>query len=330
MNYFNLIMKNQNKKLDQISKFAFSGLFAAFVLLFLCSLWQMVRAESLESMMFEEMKNPALSYQEQQALQIAQDWQSGKQSKAIKPINGADGAISFVFGANQTPIVCAPLQICDLTLQVGEQVNTINLGDSSRWIIEPAITGSEENQTTHLIIKPLDVGLTTSLMIATNRRSYHLQLKSHETQYMPKVNFIYPSDALAKWQAIKANRDIQQAQAEIIKQAKKQDLTIKATGEYLGDLDFNYRIDGKANWKPVRVYNDGVKTIIEMPKSISLDSAPSLMVLHKKSALFRAEKINTVSYRVHGNRYVVDGIFKHIVLMAGVGRSQDRITITRE
>jgi len=73
------------------------------------------------------------------------------------------------------------LQVCDVALEAGEQVNTLNLGDAARWVTPPAITGIGADETTHLIIKPLDVGLKTSLMVATNRRSYHLQLKSHKT-----------------------------------------------------------------------------------------------------------------------------------------------------
>ncbi|TXH83454.1 MAG: P-type conjugative transfer protein TrbG, partial [Thauera aminoaromatica] len=35
------------------------------------------------------------------------------------------------------------------------------------------------------------------------------------------------------------------------------------------------------------------------------------------------------NYRVQGDRYIVDTIFDKAILIAGVGRSQDRVTITR-
>jgi type IV secretory pathway VirB9-like protein len=59
----------------------------------------------------------------------------------------------------------------------------------------------------HLIIKPLDVGLETSMVVTTNRRSYHLKLRSHRSQYMPQVAFTYPEEAMAKWEAIKAAKE---------------------------------------------------------------------------------------------------------------------------
>jgi type IV secretory pathway VirB9-like protein len=53
-----------------------------------------------------------------------------------------NGSIRFLYGAQQPSIVCAVLQVCDVALQPGEQVNSINLGDTARWTVEPAITGS--------------------------------------------------------------------------------------------------------------------------------------------------------------------------------------------
>ena len=123
--------------------------------------------------------------------------------------------------------VCAVLQVCDVALQAGEQVNSINLGDTARWTIEPAITGSGENEVQHIIIKPMDVGLETSLVVTTNRRTYHLRLRSHRKEYMPQVVFTYPDEDQTKWNALR-----QQATKE------RQDKTIPQTGEYLGNLDF--------------------------------------------------------------------------------------------
>ncbi|WP_277957829.1 TrbG/VirB9 family P-type conjugative transfer protein [Burkholderia plantarii] len=40
-----------------------------------------------------------------------------------------------------------------------------------------------------------------------------------------------------------------------------------------GDLSFDYELSGSASWKPVRVYNDGRKTIIEMPGTMQQPNA---------------------------------------------------------
>jgi type IV secretion system protein VirB9 len=135
---------------------------------------------------------------------------------------------------------------------------------------------------------------------------------------MPQVSFTYPEDALAKWDAIKA-REVQH----------RTDNTIPSTGEYLGDLSFDYTLSGSASWKPVRVFNDGRKTIIQMPRSMEQTEAPTLLVVRRDGGLFRDAETVMVNYRVQGDRYIVDTVFDKAILIAGVGSGQDRVTITR-
>ena len=144
-----------------------------------------------------------LNAQEREALAIAKKWKAGNSTQGIKPVAGADGVIRFLYGATQPSIVCAVLQVCDVELQPGEQVNSIHLGDTARWTVEPAVTGHGGNEVQHLIIKPMDSGLETSLMVTTDRRTYHLRLRSHRTEYMPRVAFTYPDEAMAKWEAMR-------------------------------------------------------------------------------------------------------------------------------
>jgi len=261
--------------------------------------------------------NPKLTEQEKAAIAIAKRWSAGTPT-SMKPVAGANGSVRFLFGAQQPSIVCAVLQVCDVVLQPGEQVNSIHLGDTARWMVEPAITGSGPTETLHLIIKPMDVGLETSLIVTTDRRTYHMRLRSHRTQYMPQVAFTYPEDAMAKWDAIR-NREVR----------KRESNTIQQTGEYLGNLDFEYDVDGDAPWKPVRVYSDGKKTIIQMPKVMSQTEAPSLLVLRKNGGWFSDDDVTLVNYRVQGDRFIVDMVFEKAILVSGVGSSQDRITVSR-
>ena len=262
--------------------------------------------------------NPKLTAQERAAIAMAERWSAGNPT-GIKPVPGPDGSIRFLFGASQPSIVCAVLQVCDIELQPGEQVNSLHLGDTARWSVEPAITGVGADEVQHLVIKPLDVGLETSLIVTTNRRTYHLRLRSHRTRFMPRVAFTYPETALAKWNTLRT-REAQQRQA----------MTLPKTGEYLGNLNFNYSLSGDAAWKPLRVYNDGVKTIIQMPASMAQTEAPTLLVIRQEGGLFSDDETVMVNYRVQDDRYIVDTIFDKAILIAGVGSSQDRVTITRE
>lgn len=272
--------------------------------------------DNAADMYFSE-KNPVLTPQENAALGISQRWQQAS-ATGIKPVDGGDGYVRFIFGSQQPSIVCAVLQVCDVALQAGEQVNNINLGDTARWTVEPAISGVGATEVQHLIIKPMDVGLETMLIVTTNRRTYHLKLRSHRTEYMAQVGFTYPEEALAKWDAIQKHKTVE-----------RQKSTIPETGEYLGNLSFNYSVTGSTSWKPLRVYNDGKKTIIQMPKTMAQTEAPTLLVVRKEGGWFKDDETVMVNYRVQGDRYIVDTIFDKAILIAGVGSSQDRVTIER-
>ena len=258
-----------------------------------------------------------LTAQEKESLSIAAKWQSVNLS-GIKPVAGPDGSVRFIVGAQQITVVCAVLQVCDIELQPGEQVNNLNIGDP-RYLVEPAISGSGASEVQHLVIKPLDVGLATSLMVSTNRRSYSIFLRSHRNEFMPRVSFIYPEETNARWDAMRSHES-----------RDKQENTLPNTGEYLGKLNFNYTLTGKASWKPLRVYNDGLKTIIQMPTAMSQTEAPTLLVVRKDGGLFGDDDTVMVNYRIQDERYIVDTLFDKAILIAGVGDSQDRVTIVKE
>lgn len=237
------------------------------------------------------------------------------------PISGPDGSVIFPFGQTRPSLVCAVFDFCDVALEPGEQVQSLSLGDDVRWKLDAAVTGQGSQQVQHVIIKPVDANLETSLAIATSRRTYTLRLRSDRTANMPKVSFHYPENAMAKFAALAA-----------VKEEEKTKNTIPETGEYLGQLSFDYEINGSAPWKPVRVYNDGVKTILEMPPTMGQGEAPVFFALRGDASVFpwgaKAEQV-MVNYRVQGNRYIVDSVFEKGILIAGVGGDQMKVTITR-
>ena len=261
--------------------------------------------------------NAKLTSKEKVALDVVTQRQTN--GAGHKPVVRPDGMVRFVYGAQPSTVVCAVLQVCDIELQAGEQVNNLNVGDS-RFMVEPAISGSGPAEVLHLVVKPLDVGLNTSLIVTTNRRTYHIRLRSHRTDYMARVGFSYPGDVMAKWDALRMT------EAKV-----KQERTLPGTNEDVRDLHFDYEVKGSAAWKPVRVYNDGVKTVIQMPAKMNHTEAPALLVVRKEGGwLSGDDETVTVNYRVHGDRYIVDSVFQKAILIAGAGKNQERITITQD
>lgn len=271
-------------------------------------------AEDLADQYFSD-KKLVLTSQERAALKIGKKWQTGNATS--KPVASEDGSIRYVFGSGQIQIMCAVLQVCDIALQAGEQVNNLNAGDP-RFLVEPAITGRGETQRIHVLVKPLDVGLDTSLVVTTSFRTYHFRLRSSRHDFMPYVSFTYPDDVRAKWEKVKL------LEKKVIARN-----TIPETGEYLGKLQFDYTVSGCKRFLPLRVYNDGVKTILEMPVTLSQSEAPALLVLRGSRGLFTKEETVMVNYRIQGNRYIVDNVFDKAVLIAGTGRNQERVVIKR-
>ncbi len=268
---------------------------------------------ALDDLYFSD-ESVQLTAKEMNALAIAKSWQQGD-IMMENPVIGQDGSIEYLFGAEQPNVVCAVMQITDIELERGESVTSVNLGDSVRWQVQPAVSGGD---VTHILVRPKQVGLETSMVVTTDRRTYHIRLSSQRTEYMPRVKFFYIEDALNKWQAIQTSAA-----------AKREAATIPETNEYLGDLDFGYTVSGRASWKPVRVYNDGVKTILEMPDTFQQKDAPTLLVVRKEGRIFRKSEQVLVNYRVQNGRYIVDAVFDQAVLVAGVGGNQERVTITR-
>lgn len=220
---------------------------------------------------------------------------------------GADGKVVFLFGEVQPSVICSPLQVCDIELQPGEVVRDVLVGDTVRWKVEPATSGAAGRQAIHLIVKPTESGLVTSMVMTTSRRTYHIQLKSHSTQYMARVGFEYPENVSAKFADINARLEAN---------------TIPGAGVPAEQLDFGYSVSGRANWRPIRVYSDGAKTYIQFPRSVSSQDAPVLFVVS-------GGQNHIVNYRIDGDMMIVDYQVDRAVLVSGVGWKREKVTIKR-
>lgn len=221
---------------------------------------------------------------------------------------GADGKVVFLYGEVQPSIVCSPLQVCDVELQAGEVVRDVLVGDTVRWKVEPATSGAVGGQSVHLVVKPSEPDLVSSMVVTTSRRTYHIQLKSHQTQYMARIGFEYPEDVSQKLADINARMEAR---------------TIPGAGLPAENLNFGYRTSGRARWKPTRVYSDGTKTYIQFPFSFGGQDAPVLFVVS-------GGQNRIVNYRVKDTMMIVDYMLDRAVLVSGVGWKQEKITISRE
>jgi P-type conjugative transfer protein TrbG len=255
-----------------------------------------------------------LNTKEQKALSLSNQWKN----KTQMPVLGEDGSVNFVYGATLPSVICAPLYACDVALQPGEVVTQVDVGDAPRWKITPATSGSGDNATTHLVVKPADAGLITNMLIHTDRRTYNMRLVSKKDSWMPTVAFSYPEDSQAEWTAYRQQH--QSAPAQIRGTVHMESNTVAHS-----NLDFNYRVKGDApTWKPTRVYSDQNKTYIQFPETAKNSEIPALVLLGP------GNQEQLVNYRMVQDRYVVDTVIDKAALITGVGRHQQRVEIQRE
>lgn len=245
-----------------------------------------------------------------------------------KPIVNADKSVRFTFGASLPIVICAPLQVCDIELQPGEEVRSVQVGDNIRWSVEPAVTGVAPQELQHVIVKPMDVGLRTSLVITTDRRTYRLRLSSDRTRYMSSVSFAYPEDAQRSWQALTHTTERRERHGDSAKHATSSKPKMRT--DVLRALSFNYELEGDdPPWKPVRVYNDGLQTVIEMPFAMRQTEAPTLLVVRAEGGLFTNDDVVQVNFHTEGTKYLVDMVFDVADLVVGVGSGQRKVRIRR-
>jgi P-type conjugative transfer protein TrbG len=231
------------------------------------------------------------------------------------PARGEDGVVRWQYGASLPSVVCSPLQVCDVGLQRGETVNAIHVGDKVRWNVMPAVSGDGADRTTHLIIKPTDAGLVSSVLIFTDRRVYSLKLISTQRQWTPLTGFDYPDSEQAAWASYGVSASQQSSNQEFAKAET-------------GDVDFDYTMSGTAPWRPLRVYSVGGKIYIQFPRAMAYGNAPTLIGLADDGGLFTSPSQQMMRYRVADDRYIVDGIFDRAELVTGVGGGQTKILIT--
>jgi len=259
-----------------------------------------------------------LTPSEQQAVRVSASWRA----EANVPAPGPDGRLVYSFGAGLPTVVCAPLRVCIIELQTGEKiVGEPEIGDSVRWNIAPAAYGAGPDSTSLIVLKPQMAGLDTNLLITTDRRAYYIRLVSRAEEYVSRVAFAYPDDDNERrWQE-HAAEERSRAQHD---QTQSDVLPAMIAVE---KLNFGYTVTGKdEQLRPVRVYDDGAKTYIEMRPEMQHREAPVLLVIGNDG---KAEMTN---YRVKNQTYIVDRLFDHAELVLGAGKKAkgQKVEIVRE
>lgn len=224
---------------------------------------------------------------------------------AIQQYPWTEGALYQVYAA--------PGQVTDIALQEGEQLvgaGPVAAGDTVRWIIGDTVSGAGPTARVHILAKPTRPDIATNLVINTDRRTYHMELRATPSTYMASVSWTYPQDRLI---ALRGANAAAASAAPI------------ASGIDIAALNFRYRIEGdRVAWRPARAFDDGRQVFIEFAAEISQGEMPPLFVTGP------AGDAELVNYRVQGRYMVVDRLFAAAELRLGDKRSERRVRILRD
>jgi type IV secretion system protein VirB9 len=192
-------------------------------------------------------------------------------------------------------IYTQPLRVTDIRLEPGEKaVETPFISDSERWMLGAGIHFDNGQAVQHIYIKPTVITLTASLVINTDRRVYHLILRSYPDIHMPMIRWRYPLSGLPHNYIVPLDTGA----------ADRQDIA----GIDPRFLSFNYRITyglfQKPRWLPELVYDDGKKTYITFPEKVLQRELPAVF----------ANRDDVVNYRVAGNLIIIDGILETVTV----------------
>jgi type IV secretion system protein VirB9 len=184
-----------------------------------------------------------------------------------------------------------------------------------RWNVAPAIYGEGPQATALIVLKPQAPGLDTNMLITTDRRAYYLRLISKPADYIARIAFAYPDDDQHRWQ----RHLVEQRAAE--EEARVKVLPAMIAVE---KMHFDYRIaGGDEHLRPLRVFDDGAKTYIQMPPAIEHMEAPVLLVIGTDG------QGTMTNYRVQQQTYIVDRLFDRARLVLGAGKKAQKVEISR-
>lgn len=258
-----------------------------------------------------------------------------KKSAVSRPIVERPGEVRFVYGAGRPTVVCSLLHVCDISLEPGESVVDVQTGDSARWVVGRSAHGSAQGMVEHVTIKPTDIGLESNLTIYTDKRSYSIDIKSSAKDFMPNVSFIYTEQSMQRYQNIKNELLARKRNNELNLSASGDELALADEDEYVSEtaaipgrkrakssvallsgLDFNYQVSGDKEVIPLRVFNDGKHTYVQMPQKLSEGMLPAIVEV-TQTHVFSEDATAVTNYRLQGNNFVVDGIPRHLRLFIG-------------
>ena len=202
-----------------------------------------------------------------------------------------------------------PLRVTDIYLEPGEKlIEQPFCGDTTRWNIGGGVSRTAGVDTQHLYLKPSEEGLETTLIVNTDRRIYHLIIKSFKDTFMMAVMWHYPGVGVPADFLCEDGS----ARSDLAREARKDPSPAETAVSAIAidpvlmssDYTVRYPKGEPPQWLPTLVLDDGAKTYIVLPDTV---------VHHELPAAF-GENGEIVNFRVKDNVIVIDRLLRKMQL----------------
>lgn len=259
-----------------------------------------VATQSMAQQRFNELEDAAAAQ--------AKIWQAGGKAK---PLMSSDGKVVFAYGQSMPKLTCSPMRACDVEMEPGEKVKKVILGDGVNWNWDAAESIEQGKVVQHVVIQPKDRDTETNAIITTDHRTYHIKLHSPtvEGAYINRMGFYYPSELVSSWSDKMATVETAEK--------KEQGLNVMAAAVSPGQLAFDYRVEGSAEFKPLRVFNNGEQVFIAMPDAVRNGENPAFILINEEGKEMVVNYRRDVDPTTGAIHYVVDKLFTNGELRRG-------------
>lgn len=251
------------------------------------------------------------------------------------PVLGLPTRRVYPYGHRVPVVRCLPLRVCDLAFEAGETLHGWALGDTERWITEQLDEGRHPARP-HLLLKPTDYDLATSLVVVTDRRTYHLELESpsrnevHDRDegagpiaYDGHLSWWYPHSFLHR-----VERERTEAVRREVAEQRQHDEAV-ALDHPLDpdDLSFAYRTRSpwrpsrRLGWKPLTLFDDGQRVYLKLPPEARRGELPVVLGLLDDGSHY------PLNATLQGDWLVIPTLFDRAELVLGTGERRRSLTV---
>jgi type IV secretion system protein VirB9 len=272
---------------------------------------------------------PEIIFVEKPVYVPEKDWKEEKQEDPVEfarkvteagikaPNDYNRAAFLYDYNTDQVyEIYAQVLRTTDITLEAGEiALDAPFISDSDNWIIAAGVSREDGRNIQHIYLKPKQAGLEASFIINTDRRVYHLLLKSFNTTFMPVVKWRYKmKETFTVTGGTKGQY--------LLDDPEQKNVTLSEEIEYVDprylsfDYKVRYNIFKKPRWLPRMVYDDGQKTYIVFNSIVLQTEMPEVVENYR----------DIVNYRVAGDIIIIDKLIEK----AAVAYNGDKITIEKK